>query len=48
MLGAIDLAMELARRSSRVVGTDFCHEMLVLARAKAAERVQLVEADALA
>jgi demethylmenaquinone methyltransferase/2-methoxy-6-polyprenyl-1,4-benzoquinol methylase len=50
--GTGDLALALARSSrAAVFGTDFCHPMLVAARAKAAHRgaaVRLFESDALA
>jgi len=49
--GTADLALELARRSAgNVIGSDFAHPMLLLARAKVARsgrNVLLVEADAL-
>jgi demethylmenaquinone methyltransferase / 2-methoxy-6-polyprenyl-1,4-benzoquinol methylase len=52
--GTADLALaydRAARGRSPIIGTDFCHEMLVLGRAKvgkagAAERIALVEGDA--
>jgi demethylmenaquinone methyltransferase/2-methoxy-6-polyprenyl-1,4-benzoquinol methylase len=49
--GTADLALELSRvGAAQIVGTDFAHPMLVLARrkvARAAGTVRLVEADAL-
>jgi demethylmenaquinone methyltransferase / 2-methoxy-6-polyprenyl-1,4-benzoquinol methylase len=48
--GTADLALELAQHA-RVVGSDFCHPMLVIAHDKlarqAARRASLAEADAL-
>jgi demethylmenaquinone methyltransferase / 2-methoxy-6-polyprenyl-1,4-benzoquinol methylase len=48
--GTGDLTLELARYSAgRVLGTDFCHPMLVLARKKLSRRPALfLEADTLA
>ena len=49
--GTGDLALALSARGHRVTGVDFCHEMLVLGRAKAAREpgagLRMVEADAL-
>jgi len=50
--GTGDLSIALAREGVRVTGADFCHEMLVIGRAKVAEisppaGVGMTEADAL-
>jgi demethylmenaquinone methyltransferase/2-methoxy-6-polyprenyl-1,4-benzoquinol methylase len=51
--GTGDLSIALAREGVRVTGADFCHEMLVIARAKAAGihqptgTIGMTEADAL-
>ncbi|MBI3448515.1 MAG: bifunctional demethylmenaquinone methyltransferase/2-methoxy-6-polyprenyl-1,4-benzoquinol methylase UbiE [Acidobacteria bacterium] len=48
--GTGDLSVALALGGLRVTGADFCHEMLVIGRAKAArqnERVEFIAADAL-
>ncbi|HZE88690.1 MAG TPA: bifunctional demethylmenaquinone methyltransferase/2-methoxy-6-polyprenyl-1,4-benzoquinol methylase UbiE [Verrucomicrobiae bacterium] len=48
--GTGDLSLALARGGLRVTGADFCHEMLVIGRAKSSrrnERVELIAADAL-
>ncbi|MCL5959924.1 MAG: ubiquinone/menaquinone biosynthesis methyltransferase, partial [Chloroflexi bacterium] len=51
--GTGELALELARHTSRVIGLDFCGEMMVPARAKIAraglgDRVKLMVGDAMA
>ena len=48
--GTADMALALRRRaagSARIFGADFSHAMLVRAAGKAAERVRVMEADAL-
>src|SRR5579863_10199841 len=48
--GDLMLALETRGRSARVLGSDFCHPMLVAARRKTAQRhfrAELFEADAL-